>query len=121
MVTPGSSKLEAAVPRCRTRVVDARVGQYSCNSPQFLPCGFGQLGISADDVPDHLPRSHVESSLWSGPHGQRDGTLGTEADSTRRRFLPRPESHGLREHVYSDAFVSAIELPITAQTIQVLQ
>jgi hypothetical protein len=35
--------------------------------------------------------------------------------------LSRSYSHGLREHIYRDRFVSSLELSITAKTIQVFQ
>ena len=38
-----------------------------------------------------------------------------------RRFLPRLDAYGLREHVYSDRFVPAFQFPIAAKTEQVFQ
>jgi len=47
--------------------------------------------------------------------------LRTEAYPLRRRFLPRPDSNGLREHINRHGFMSGFELPIAAKTIQIFQ
>jgi hypothetical protein len=41
--------------------------------------------------------------------------LRTEAYPLRRRFLPRLDSHGLREHINGHGFVSNFKLPIAAK------
>jgi hypothetical protein len=38
-----------------------------------------------------------------------------------RRLLPRPYSHGLREHIHGNGFLSDAKFPVTAKTMHVLQ
>src|ERR1700730_13259461 len=68
-----------------------------------------------------LPSSNVQSPLRRRSHSQRDRALRAKTNPLRRRFLPRPYTHGLREHIYRNGFVARFELPIAAKTIQVFQ
>jgi hypothetical protein len=47
--------------------------------------------------------------------------LRAEADAVGRRFLPRLDAYGLREHVDGDRFVSVFEFPIAAKTEEIFQ
>lgn len=107
----------------RTACCSGRWEQAVCffNSVQTFPCGFGQRRVCTNDIANHLPSGNVKRTLWCGTHGQRDGTLRTETDSLRRRFLTRPYSHGLRKQVDCNRFLSGLELPVAAKTIQVVQ
>jgi hypothetical protein len=88
---------------------------------QAFPCSLGQCGIGAHNVADHLPGGEVERALGCGPHGERYGTLRAETDPLCRGFLARPHSHRLREQVHRNRFLSGLEFPTTAKTIQVIQ
>src|SRR5271169_1459110 len=95
--------------------------QQAYDSAQSLPGRLVQGRVGADQVADHLPRRNVERALGRRSHRQGDRALRTETDSLRRRFLARPDAHGLREHIYRDGFLSGFELPIAAKTKQVFQ
>jgi len=91
------------------------------DSAQVFPGSLVQGGISADQVADHVPGSQVERTFRRRPHGEGNRTLRAETDTLRRRFLPRPDPDGLREHVYRDGFVADFDLPVATQTKQVFQ
>jgi len=95
--------------------------QQTDNSSQRLPGRLVQCRVRPDEVADHLPGSNVEGAIGCWSHSQGDGARGAETDSPCRRLLPRSYSHGLREHKYTNGFVSNLELPMAAKTTQVLQ
>jgi hypothetical protein len=105
----------------RWRAVGSCGRQQAGKSSKIFPRRLIQGGVGADKVADHIPRRQVECALGWRSHSQRDGTLRTETDPLGRRFLSRSYSHGLREHIYRDRFVSSLELSIAAKTIQVFQ
>src|SRR5208337_1908432 len=107
--------------RSRAAAIGFAGRQQAYDSAQSLPGRLVQGGVGADQVADHLPRRNVERALGRRSHRQGDRALRTEADPLRRRFLARPDAHGLGEHVYRDRFLSGLELPIAAKTKQVFQ
>jgi hypothetical protein len=107
------------------RATKAAIGsgsrQQAHNSSQVFPSRLVQCRVCPDEVADHVPRSNVQSPLRRRSHSQRDRALRAKTNPLRRRFLPRPYTHGLREHIYRNGFVARFELPIAAKTIQVFQ
>jgi hypothetical protein len=91
------------------------------NSMQTFPRRLGQGRVGANNVSDHLPGREVQRALRCGTHRQRDGALRAETDALGGRFLARPHSCRLSEQEYRNRFLSGLELPTTAKTIQVVQ
>ena len=114
-------ELEVTVARSSTNAFSAGGREQPCNPAQVLPSCLVQCWIRADQIADHIPRRNVERAFWRGSHRQGHRALRTKTDALGGRLLPRPDSHGLREHVYGDRFVSSFEFPITAKTIKIFQ
>src|SRR6202040_2931980 len=89
------------------------------DSAQALPCRLVQGRIRAHQVANHVPGSNVKCPFGRRTHCQRNRTLRTKAYPLGRRFLPRLDAHGLREHVYRHGFMPGFELSIAAKTIQI--
>ena len=108
---------------CRRRPPSAAFGprcrQQAHNSPQILPGCPIQCWVGAYQVADHVPRCDVERAFRCRPHRQRNRALRTKTNALSRRLLPRPYSHGLREHVYRHRFMSRLEFSVAAKTVQV--
>src|SRR5262249_44939765 len=101
-------------------------GKHACrqqprDAAEVLPCGFGESRIGANKIADHLPCGQVQSSLWRRSHGQRNRTLRTEVDPLRRRLLPGPNPHRLREHIDRNGLTTRLKLTAAAQTVRVFQ
>ena len=88
---------------------------------QGFPCCFGQIGLRADQVADHLPGSQIERAFGGGPHGERYRALRAETDSPRRRLLARPNSRGLRKQEHGDRLLARFEFSITAKAKWIVQ
>jgi len=97
------------------------IGEQSYNAAQAFPRRLIQALIRTHQAANHVPGGDVQRAFGRQSHGQRNRTLRAETDAMGRRFLPRLDAYGLREHVYSDRFVPAFELPIAAKTKQVFQ
>src|SRR5450755_2068095 len=101
------SELEVpTIGRSARTVIGASGWQHANNSSQTFPRSLIQCRVRADEVANHIPCRDIESALWGWTHRQGDRALWTEAYSLGRRFLPRPDSHGLREHIDGNRFVS---------------
>ena len=105
----------------RVAVGPSRGKQPFFDSVQTFPCGFGERGIGAYYIANHLPGGEVERALGRRAHGQRNRALRTETDALRRRLLPRPHSDCLREEVDRDRFLAGLELTAAAKAIQAVQ
>jgi hypothetical protein len=115
-------ELEVSSARCSpgSAIAPGR-RQQVCNSPQTLPGRLIQGGVRADEIANHIPGSDVKSALWRRSHGQRYRALRAEAYPLGGRFLPRPNSNCLREHIDGNRFVSSFELPTTAKIIEIFR
>jgi hypothetical protein len=97
--------------------VAARSWQQAGKSSQALPRRLVQRRIRADQIANHVPCRDVQSAFGRRAHGEGNRALGTEAYPLGRRFLPRPDAHGLGKHIDGNRFVPRLELAITTKTI----
>lgn len=112
------SKLEVTtIGRSARAVIDAGSRQHANNSSQTFPRCLVQCRVRANEVTNHIPRRNIESAFRRRSHRQRNRALRTKAYSLGRRFLPRPHSYSLREHIDGHRFVSRLQLPITTKAV----
>lgn len=114
------SELEVPSAGCSPGAVvaaTARCRQQAGKSSQALPRRLVQRRIRADQIANHVPCRDVQSAFGRRAHGEGNRALGTEAYPLGRRFLPRPDAHGLGKHIDGNRFVPRLELAITTKTI----
>ena len=94
--------------------------QQSGDAAQVFPRCFRQCRIRADEVANHLPRRQIQRALGRRSHRQRNRALRAETNPLRRRFLPRSNADGLREHINRYRFASRFQLTAASKTVLVV-